>query len=343
MVDGLTPEAEKVLDKVQKLFNLAEKAGTPEEAEAATVKAQALMLEHNLTTATLEKRSGESGKRMQDMVEGGFYRYQRELWEEVARLNFCLHWVHRKRVEVKNIRRKNSWESREYGGEKPTYKFDGTVRRRFHMLVGRQANVKATVGMANYLLASVERLTRETCAEKKLDVMSRWAMSFREGCVYNLTQRLWDRRKDAIAAEEKARREAFERAARSGASASTALTISTYVQQEVDANYDFLEGKELGTNARERAESAAAQRQREEAYTRWAKANPEEAKAKAEADDAEREKRAARSRKRGGGSDFRYGSVDSQAFWAGEKLAKKIGLDPQADHSTKEAKRIGRA
>lgn len=107
MTDGLTPEAEAVLDKVAKLLALADRAGTPEEAATAASKAQLLMEKHSLSATALEKRSGESGKRMQEAVEGGFYRYQQDVWREVAKLNFCVHWVGRQRVEVKDIRRKN--------------------------------------------------------------------------------------------------------------------------------------------------------------------------------------------------------------------------------------------
>lgn len=322
MENLLTPDQEAVLEKVQKLLNLAAKNSNEHEAALAASRAQELLLKHNLSTAALEKASGGSGKRMKDEVEGGFYRYQRDVWKQVAQLNFCRHWVQKKWVA-------------------PEERVRGTKFKRRHMLIGRQVNVKMTVGMTNYLLATIERLTREVCAEKKIDnTVGSWAMSFREGMAHRITEKLWDRRQDMIAAEEKKMKEAYARAAAAGVSSSTELTISTLAQSESDANLDFIRGEEEGTTARERAEKAAQERRQEEEYTRWAAANPEEARKQEEKREKEAEAWAKKHRSRGGSGDDRYGHVDWQAFNAGRKKGEEVGLDPQASQQNSKARRL---
>jgi hypothetical protein len=47
-----------ILERIAKLQELASRGGTPEEAEAAAAKVQALLLKHNLTLVDVEARSG---------------------------------------------------------------------------------------------------------------------------------------------------------------------------------------------------------------------------------------------------------------------------------------------
>ncbi|MGO8918326.1 MAG: DUF2786 domain-containing protein [Stellaceae bacterium] len=60
---ALTPAEIKALDIIQKLLNLAAKAGTPEEAASANAKAQELLAKHKLDAALVERASGGSGQR----------------------------------------------------------------------------------------------------------------------------------------------------------------------------------------------------------------------------------------------------------------------------------------
>jgi len=149
MTEGFTPEQERVLEQIQKLLNLAAKNPNEHEAALAASKAQELLTKHNLDTAALERVTGASGKRQQEEVEGGFYRYHREIWGNVAKLNFCLHWVQSKYVprgeRVRNVRTK-----------------------KIHRLVGRTVNVRTTINLSKYLLSAIERVTRETCDTKKI-------------------------------------------------------------------------------------------------------------------------------------------------------------------------------
>lgn len=322
MIDkGFTPEQERVLEQIQKLMNLSAKNPNEHESALAAAKAQELLTKHNLTTAALERSSGASGKRTQEEVEGGFYRYQRELWQAVAKLNFCLHYIESKYVpyeeRVRNVRYKKR-----------------------HRLIGRIVNVRTTINISNYLLAAIERTTREVCEQKKIRHLSGWAMSFREGCSYRLVQRLQEQRNKMIADEEKKAREAEERAARAGVSTETAITIASYIQTEHDANVDELYGEGYSDERRAR-QAAAAEEERlaEEAHTKWAAENPEEARRQAEEARLEDEKAAKRYRGGGGGRE-RYDHVNNAAFWAGADAGKKIGLDPQMGDKAKPAGRI---
>jgi len=321
VTEGFTPEQEKVLEQIQKLLNLAAKNSNEHEAALAASKAQELLTKHNLDTAALERVTGASGKRQKEEVEGGFYRYHREIWSNVAKLNFCLHWVQTRYIpheeRVRNVRQK-----------------------RVHRLVGRTVNVRTTINLSKYLLSAIERVTRETCETKKLPHLGGWAMSFREGCAYRLIQALRDRRIEMLDAEHKARQEAEERAARAGVSLETALTITSYSQSEEDANKDerFGEGYSASVRARQ-AEAAREQREREQAYTVWAAANPKKAAKKAAEDKAKQEREMKRWER--SASDRRYGHINNQAFWAGHEAAKDISLDPQMASQGK-AKRIGR-
>lgn len=151
-MNAMTPAAEAVIAKIVKLQNLAAKNDNEAEASAAMAMANKLLVEHNLDAATIERASGDTGKREKANVEGGFYQWQRELWESVAKLNFCTYWsqVYRSEPEFKYRRFEG------LGG--PLTRVHIRVRRRRHALIGRTVNVRATEVMARYLEAAIERL-----------------------------------------------------------------------------------------------------------------------------------------------------------------------------------------
>lgn len=71
-----TDTQRKAIDQIEKLLNLAAKAGTPAEASAANAKASELLLKHNLDAAALEDSSAkQSAKREAAKVEGGHYAF----------------------------------------------------------------------------------------------------------------------------------------------------------------------------------------------------------------------------------------------------------------------------
>lgn len=132
-MNELTREQQDIIPKIEKLLNLAAKAGTPEEAASATAKAQELLAKYNLDSAVLETNSGDKGKREQSKVDGGTYSYQRGLWRAVAALNFCFYWSQKYRTPDKV--RQNVYVHGKYAGKKYVQ-----VMRRRHAIVGRTVN-----------------------------------------------------------------------------------------------------------------------------------------------------------------------------------------------------------
>lgn len=332
-------DAEDVLRQIKKLLNLAARNPNPAEAALAAAKANELLASYNLTMAEVEQSHGDEGKRQQEEIEGGARRWKRELWEEVADLNFCLYWAQPKYVDGKKLEYNYDKGINPSTGRYHRDYVNGRVLRVHHVLVGRQVNVAATKAMAGYLEQAIERVTRERDEKGKWGLHSRWAMSFREGMAYNLMRKIADRRDKLADEEARKKREAEDRAKASGVSTSTALTISSVRQNERDSNVDFVMGEGYSAKKREqRARAAEEARQREEAYTQWAAEHPEEAKAEEEKRQEEANKRARRYSRGGRGRD-RYSNVDNGAFWAGNEAAKKVGIDPQAG-STKVAGRL---
>lgn len=322
--------------KIAKLLQLGHKNPNLEEAASALQKAQDLALALNLDIAAIGATADE-GTRKQEKVRGGFYDHQVWVWQEVSELNFVLYfpdggWNERKVRSWKNpdgswnYRTERKWEKR-------------------HGLVGRQHNIVATKAMATYLEAAVERLVMERLGNDNRQRYSNWAVSFRKGAILDICGRLRERRQEIIRTEEAKAEEAAARAAAGAASTSTAMSLASFAQTETDANLDERHGWPPGTAARHRAERvakqaarAAAQREAEAEYVRWAAAHPAEAakmEAKRKAEEAKREAREARS----GGSYWK--NVDWSAFRGGESAGRKIGLDPQQDTGVGRGRGLG--
>lgn len=313
MADNL----DAVAERIAKLLQLAEKNPNAAEAASALAKANALMIEHNLTEAAVEQAKGGKAARQEQLLAGGMYQWQRDLWNSVARLNFCLCWT------------RQHWTLVNPSGP-PGKRYKNVWR---HRVVGRKANVAATIAMAQYLEAAVERLVAERIGSQNNLRFTRWAVSFREGAAEDIMRRVWDRyhklkrAKDAEA--EKARRAAVDAQA-AGFSGGTALTLSVYVDQETDGNIDFAFGEGTAAAlAAEKQKNARLAAMSEAEYTRWAADNPEEAR------EYERERR----REERGERDKRANKRDWGAFSAGMKAGKKVSIDQQV---AKDARRLSR-
>lgn len=330
----------KIVARIQKLLELGSKNTNKAEAEQAVLMANKLMTQYNITNARIEHEKGMGdGKREKARTDGGFYSWQRELWESVAKLNFCLYWTRTEWVPA----------------TKRTTVLYGTteMRKKRHQLVGRVVNVAATTTMATYLEEVIDRLLRETISQdedpyvRQQQLNGSYAHAFRVGMAEGLIEKVSERYKSVLAKEqlkaEKAKR-AAKRAASAGHSTSTALTLSDYIATEADANNDFLHG-EQGYTAKKRAEEAAweaeqarAAKEEEEAYTRWAKENPEEARKQAE----EWRKQSARSARRRRGYSYRASAdprdkLDSGAYNRGAKAAAGVSIDPQMSKKSSRA------
>lgn len=247
---GLSPEALEAIEKARKL--LQTQGRTEEEAAVFVGKAMAILAKHNLTVAELEtKEKGAGGARSDVKRSGGLYQWQRDLWDAVAQMNFCVYF------SIKGLAKGSKYEQR---------------------LVGRQENVISTEVMAGYLQQTIERLAQTWANGKGINVFCREAIAYREGMADRLVVRLRDL---ARTREEEQAREAREQASRSrhpssAPSAGTSLVLADVLQTEADLNTDYLWGREPGTTARNRAASEARQRAQEEAYRKWAAENPEE-------------------------------------------------------------------
>jgi len=326
MSDQLTAEVQAIVDKVEKLLRLAAKNPNEAEAASATAKAMELLAAYNLDMGTVERNGGETGKRADELLNGGYYEWERDLWRAVARLNFCLYWS---QITFSPMSGGKVEKYVRVEGERFSKLVQG-VNQHQHRVVGRTVNIAATKAMAGYLQNAVQRLTRDRCREGRIPVRSPWANSFREGVTDRLTYRIYERRRHLIAEEEQKRRDAEEAAVaagRSGVSTGTALTLSTYVDQEYDENVDFVFGK--GTSAKwaaERAQRAAAEKAADEEYTRWAAANPE----KARREEQKRKEKAAKQAERDRRKNTKF-VKDLGAYYAGRDAAEAVSLDPQAD------------
>lgn len=331
MSEQLTEEQRRGLDQVEKMLRVAGSSKNEEEAAAFTMKAMARLAELNLTMASVDETGEGLGRRAEEKLSGGFYEYERDLWERIADLNFCFcfHrkvWVKRTRMDAKADRIQDEWRRR-------------NILRGEFKIIGRVVNISATRGMADYLLGTIERLTRERLQERlgmesvNSQMRSHWATSYREGIAERISEKLWDRRQQQIS-EEAAAREAAERLARErgmqSGTTETAVTLYSLKKSEEDANTDFMYGE--GTSARwaaDRADRARRAREAHDAYVAWAADNPEEAR-KQEAERVTKErKRSQRSR-----AEPRGKARDWSAYRAGYERGDSVGIDQQADTST---------
>lgn len=315
-----------IVRKVEGLLRVAGKTTSEAEAAAMTAKAHALLEKYNLDIATIEQGGGGSGAREQGKVTGGLYHFQRDLWEAVAELNFCLYWNQYVFDKTKIGRRRDRWGQvhKRQGG----YRF-------VHQVVGRKVNVAMTRTMAEYLEQAIERNVRARLDQDGTQFFTRWANSYREGMAARLVEKISERRLNNLAAERK-KQHAETAKASEGHSTSRAITVSTVVKQERDANIDFIYGE--GTSAKwaaERAEQARAQAEADAEYAKWAAAHPEEARK-----EAEEERKRARRRGAGRQSYRDRKTVDHGGYRSGIEDARNVSIDPQVDQPVQ--KRLGR-
>jgi len=310
MTEQFTDQQREVLAKVEKLMRLSAKNPNEHEAAAAAAKAQELLLSWNLTSAALEANGGDTGKRAEEKLVGGFYQFERDLWNAIAELNFCWYFNRSKYVPLA--------ERKQHRGRTYTQQ---------HILIGRTVNIAATKSMAEYLSGAIERLTKERLDLNKQHPRSSWAVSYRRGMAERVQEKIEDRRYQMIDEERQKVRDARERGM-STASSSNAITIASVRQSEHEANYDFQFGDGAYAKMKaQRAEQAAAAKAAEDAYTQWAAENPEEAAKDEEKARKEQERRDARRTGRNRSAPAFKG--DWSAYRQGREAGEKVGIDLQ--------------
>lgn len=226
----LDQEALSIIEKVKKLLALAGNNDNEHQASAATAKAMELLAAYNLDMGVVN--SASSSARKDNRLKGGLYKWQRDLWEAISRLNFCMYWP------IKGLARGSSYE---------------------HRILGRHENVIGAQVMADYLQGTVERLAKEWANDEGFhSVFVKQAIAYREGIAERLVERLNALRNERLAEDRKKEAEAKARATHPAyASSGTSLVLSSVIQSEDDLNNDYIEGLEPGTTSQRRAEARA--------------------------------------------------------------------------------------
>lgn len=211
--------------KVKKLLNLSrDPNATENEIELAAAHAQRIMLEHNITIAQAEAADTSARslvQRLKGEAKGkAMYEWQRSLMATVATTNFCMTF------------RKTAWS-----GNK--------TKQVGYEVIGREENVVAVTETFDYLTSTIERLAREFVGGDHLQLMSRKAMSFKEGAAARLQTRINRQHREAMAAQKAAAEEA-----RASSSNALAVVMEDFAEAERCANEDFRRGLPAGTTAR---------------------------------------------------------------------------------------------
>lgn len=309
---------QSIIDKVQKLLALAGNNTNENEAAAATEKAMALLEAYNLDMAVIGK-TGKGQQRNDTRLKGGLYGWQRNLWDSVARLNFCNYWF------IRGLARGSVYE---------------------HRILGSQANVASTKVMADYLQQAVERAARDYAKLQYpgQSIFIREMIAFREGMSRRLCERLERKRWDTLN-EERAKAEEARRNQPAG-TGGTGLVLASVIQTEEDLNNDYEMGWEPGTSAARRAEREAKKAAADAILKAWELANPEEAAAQRKAKEEEDAKWWADYKAKNANKPHRERKLTAEeerqrlsTFGAGYRKGDDVGFDKQVDKNSQ--RRIG--
>jgi len=224
----------KTIDRIKKLLNLARDGGATEaEANLAMERATEIMMENNLSMATVEA-SGQSSQeaRLKEGAANANYRWQRMLMKAIADASFL-------DVTVTFTRVANRFGYRDLATG--------------YELIGRVSNVTMAKQMYEYLLSTIARLRKEYATDRN----HKEAVLFAEGLADRLAQRINERHSSALRAQrEKAEEENKKRREEAArwSSTSKAMTIimEDFAQDERDANADVKNGWPIGTTKAKR-------------------------------------------------------------------------------------------
>lgn len=170
---------QKLMDKLEKIKTLADRAGTPDEAAAAAAKLQELLFKHNLTMADVSQNGSSKksayGKTLRTYKN--FAGWKKVLLYGVAKANFC--------EMIYTSGTGNAW------------------------LVGEQDNVAAVQMMADYLEATIHRMGNDVWkVEARYDpanvgtTWKIWHTSFCVGAADSVVRRLLEEKRNLTRASE---------------------------------------------------------------------------------------------------------------------------------------------
>jgi hypothetical protein len=243
VTNGIDP---KVVERVQKLLNLARNGGATEgEAAAAMDRAEAIMHANNLSMAMIEANGGHAvEKRLKDSFNGrANFRWQRWLMEEIAKSMFCYVAVVETRANIRY----------------------GATRRMQtgYELIGRIGNVTAALQMFEYLNQTIARLRKDYGGS------ARDGGLFAEGVAARLQERIRTRHADLLRKQKEeahAQSAAAEARRKSGDNSGFAVVVvmEDFAKSEAEANNDLKNGWPVGTTRSKREESERQWRKNDE-------------------------------------------------------------------------------
>jgi hypothetical protein len=166
-----------IIEKISKLLALAGNNPDENEVASAMAKANDLLARHNLTMADVsihnENKEGRRARtrveRTQSAVKAGAYKWQLWIWSTVADLNFCFIFTSSRHVQNPN---------------------GSFTRKKYTYVIGREHNVAATIAMASWLQRAVEDFCKQYIGGDTHRLLSRAAVSWKEGCSSRLISRI---------------------------------------------------------------------------------------------------------------------------------------------------------
>lgn len=349
----LSPEAQNIIDKVEKLLRLAARNTNEAEAASATAKAMDMLADYGISMETVKQNSGEGGRRVDESLKGGHHAFQRDLWRAVAELNFCMYWS-----MIVPVRKRKWVPNKTNTGMVAEYTVSNT---RQHRVVGKLVNARSTKVMAEYLEQAIDRALQKVCDETGKDFRSKWGNSFREGAADLVIEKIKARRRERMEEDRRKAQEAADaqetaqnEGVGEGYSTGRALTVASITESEKEANLDFLYGE--GWCAKQRKEEMEREQywakyyaEQEARQQKWREENPEEAARQDEEARKENERYRKEEERRQAKRDYYWRTKgqytqgraapaykgDRSAYREGREAARNISIDRQTEGGTK--------
>jgi len=348
------------LQQVKRLLKLGRESSNEAEANLALARAQELMAKYNLDAAIVEDTpEATTEKREKTTVDRtARYKWQKDLYEALAKANFCWYWLQEVAVgepgkwfcescsEIPNGRHEYRYGLCDACEEKTsTYRKPRKVVKR-HMVLGSRANVAAVKLMGEYFEDTMSRicpfrpeLLTHIPLMARNGVAQRDGLLWRTGCVDRLVVRI----------AEHARQ--LSELSRDAGDGKSLISLKDVAQQEYERNYDAVYGvgawrrKLLRDEEweRQRAErEKKAEEERIAAEKAWLEYLQNESPAEKLAREKKEEKERLRERRRQEKANERYwassyrrsrkaetDNSEEEAYRAGQSAADSIGLDAQ--------------
>jgi hypothetical protein len=154
-------QMDRIVERVKKLFALAGNNPNENEAAAAAEKAQAILIEHNLSMTDITNSRIDDDMVIDQELVTSAYPWRRMLASAVAKMYFCKYYYIRM----------------------PGYKA-------VHNFVGEKHNIAVAKMMFIYLDQQIDRLAREGAKRFPASERSNYRSSFRPACSIRVSDRI---------------------------------------------------------------------------------------------------------------------------------------------------------